>query len=110
MTAEPAMTAEVAMPAEPAVSPDAGARTIQVLYFAWVREKVGRSGETVAPPAHVATVADLVGWLRMRGPEYAAAFERADVIRAAIDKSHVKPSATIAGAREIAFFPPVTGG
>jgi molybdopterin synthase sulfur carrier subunit len=55
-------------------------------------------------------VADLVGWLKGRGPEYAEAFARADVIRAAVDRSHVKPTASLAGAREIAFFPPVTGG
>ncbi len=93
-----------------ATAAGATTRTLQVLYFAWVRELVGRSGETVTCPAEVATVADLIGWLKTRGPEYAAAFERSDVIRAAIDKTHVKPSASIAEAREIAFFPPVTGG
>ena len=84
--------------------------TVRLLYFAWVREKVGRAEETVAPPAGVATIADLVTWLKGCGPEYADAFARAEVIRAAIDQAHVKPTASIAGAREIAFFPPVTGG
>ena len=55
-------------------------------------------------------MAELVTWLKGRGPEYAEAFARADVIRAAIDQTHVKPSASLAGAREVAFFPPVTGG
>lgn len=84
--------------------------TTRLLYFAWVREKVGRADETVELPGHVETIADLIGWLKTRGPEYAAAFERADVIRAAIDQHHVKAAARVLGAREIAFFPPVTGG
>jgi sulfur-carrier protein len=83
---------------------------ITILYFAWVREKIGRSKETVELPASVVTVADLVVWLRARGPEYMEAFAKPEVVRAAIDRSHAKTSATIAGAREIAFFPPVTGG
>lgn len=83
---------------------------VTILYFAWVREKVGRSTETVDLPEALATVADLVGWLRARGPEYVEAFAKPEVVRAAIDREHVKPSAAIAGAREIAFFPPVTGG
>jgi sulfur-carrier protein len=89
-----------------------GERTVRVklLYFAWVRERVGKPEEMIELPAHVATISDLLEWLRSRGPEYAAAFERSDVIRAAIDRTHVKPSASLAGAREIAFFPPVTGG
>jgi molybdopterin synthase sulfur carrier subunit len=73
-------------------------------------EKVGRASETVETPPAVQTVADLVQWLRSRGPEYVEAFARPEVVRAAIDRTHVKPSASIAGAREIAFFPPVTGG
>ena len=84
--------------------------TIELRYFAWVRERIGKSAETVDVPASVVTIADLVVWLSARGEEYRAAFAKPDVVRAAIDKSHVKPSATIAGAREIAFFPPVTGG
>ncbi len=83
---------------------------VTLRYFAWVREKVGRSEERVALPAGVTTIGELMGWLRTRAPEYANAFERAAVIRAAIDQTHVKSSARIAGAREIAFFPPVTGG
>lgn len=83
---------------------------ITILYFAWVREKVGRASEQVQPPPTVVTVADLVAWLRGRGPEYVEAFAKPEVVRAAIDRQHVKPSAPVAGAREIAFFPPVTGG
>jgi molybdopterin synthase sulfur carrier subunit len=83
---------------------------VKVLYFAWVREKVGRPEEVLDPPAGVSTVAELIEWLKGRGPEYAEAFARAHVIRAAIDKAHVSGNASLTGAREVAFFPPVTGG
>ena len=84
--------------------------TVKLLYFAWVREKIGKVEEIVDLPAGIATVADLVAWLKDRGPEYAEAFARPGVVRAAIDKKHVQPASPIAGAREIALFPPVTGG
>ncbi len=83
---------------------------MKILYFAWVRERVGKADETVDPPAQVRTVGDLVAWLAERGDEYAHAFENPKVIRAAIDRAHAKPDAVLAGAREVAFFPPMTGG
>ena len=83
---------------------------MKLVYFAWVRERVGRAEEEIVPPAEVKTVADLMRWLGGRGEEYAHAFEQAKSIRAAIDKRHVRPDTAIAGAREIAFFPPMTGG
>ena len=83
---------------------------MKLVYFAWVRERVGKAEEELAPPPEVLTVAELVTWLKGRGEEYAHAFEHPRSVRAAIDKSHVKPDAAIAGAREIAFFPPMTGG
>ncbi|MGA7429928.1 MAG: molybdopterin converting factor subunit 1 [Xanthobacteraceae bacterium] len=83
---------------------------MKLRYFAWVRERVGLAEEDVDPPSGVATVADLVSWLTKRGEGYAYAFENPKVIRAAIDKSHVRADARIAGAGEIAFFPPMTGG
>ena len=83
---------------------------MRLVYFAWVRERIGKEAEQVDPPAHVATVADLVAWLKTRGEEYAYAFENDAVVRAAIDRKHAKPGAPIAGAGEIAFFPPMTGG
>lgn len=89
---------------------DAQLRRVKLVYFAWVRERVGRSVEEVELPEGVATVADLVAWLIARGPEYAHAFAKPEIIRAAIDHTHVKPAAPIGAAREIAFFPPVTGG
>jgi molybdopterin synthase sulfur carrier subunit len=83
---------------------------MKLVYFAWVRERIGKAEEEIAPPPSVATVTDLVEWLAGRGEEYAYAFENRKVIRAAIDRRHVPPTATIAGAREVAFFPPMTGG
>ena len=83
---------------------------MKVLYFAWVRERIGKAEEDVAPPADVTTVSDLMAWLARQGDEYAHAFQNGKVIRAAIDRAHVKPDTAIAGAREIAFFPPMTGG
>jgi len=83
---------------------------MKLVYFAWVRERVGKAEEELSPPPSVKTVAELVTWLKGRGEEYAHAFEHAKSVRAAIDKSHVKPDAAIADAREIAFFPPMTGG
>jgi len=83
---------------------------MKVKYFAWARERVGKAEEIVEPPASVRTVDDLIAWLSGRGEDYAYAFENPKVIRAAIDHTHVKPDAVIAGAREIAFFPPMTGG
>jgi molybdopterin synthase sulfur carrier subunit len=83
---------------------------MRLLYFAWVKEKAGIAAEDIDPPKSVTNIAELMAWLKARGPEFANAFERAEVIRAAIDRSHVRHDARIAGAREIAFFPPVTGG
>ena len=83
---------------------------MKLVYFAWVRERIGKTEETLDPPAAVTTVADLIGWLAQRGEEYAYAFENPKIIRAAIDRAHVRPETAIAGAREIAFFPPMTGG
>jgi len=84
--------------------------SVKLLYFAWVRERVGKTEEDIQVPAGVATVGDLMAWLSRRGEDYAHAFENPKVIRTAIDHAHVKAETTIAGAREIAFFPPMTGG
>lgn len=84
--------------------------TVKLLYFAWVREKAGLAEEVVELPAHARTVSDVIAWLKTRGAGFENAFERGDIIRAAINQTHVKHSAPVQGAREIAFFPPVTGG
>jgi molybdopterin synthase sulfur carrier subunit len=83
---------------------------MKILYFAWIRERVGKAEETLDPPASVQTVADLVQWLAGRGEEYAHAFENQKIVRAALDRVHVKPDARLSGASEIALFPPMTGG
>jgi molybdopterin synthase sulfur carrier subunit len=83
---------------------------MKIKYFAWVRERIGRAEEIIEPPSGVRTVGDLMNWLAMRGEAYAYAFEQPLVIRAAVDHAHVKVDAPIEGAREIAFFPPMTGG
>jgi len=89
---------------------EATEQNMKAVYFAWVRERIGKSEEQIAPPADVATVGALIAWLSRRGEGYAHAFEQASIIRAAIDRAHVKHDAPIAGAAEIAFFPPMTGG
>lgn len=83
---------------------------MKVLYFAWIRERIGKPEEEVELPASIATVGDLMNWLQKRGEEYALAFDNPKIVRAAIDKVHAEPAAKIANAREIAFFPPMTGG
>ncbi len=81
---------------------------MRVLYFAWVRERIGAAREDIDSAA--VTVADLVAELRAREPRYAAAFEDLGSIRVAIDQELRDFDAPLAGAREVAFFPPVTGG
>jgi molybdopterin synthase sulfur carrier subunit len=83
---------------------------VKLRYFAWVRERIGKPEEEIDPPAGIVTVAELIDWLSRRGEEYAYAFDNPRVIRAAIDHAHVKADASIKNAREIAFFPPMTGG
>ncbi len=83
---------------------------MKLVYFAWVRERIGHAEEEVSLPAEVATVKDLLAWLRARGDGYAAALQHPEVIRVAIDREHVDHREAIAGAGEIALFPPMTGG
>ena len=83
---------------------------MKALYFAWVRERIGKAEEELAPPPEVTTIGEMIAWMKTRGEEYAYAFENGRSIRAAIDRTHVKHEAPIAGAREVAFFPPMTGG
>lgn len=83
---------------------------MKLRYFAWVRERIGKAEEDVDVPAAVTTVGELMAWLAQQGDGYAYAFENPKVIRAAIDKSHVRADAPVGSAREIAFFPPMTGG
>ncbi len=84
--------------------------TVTLLYFAWVRTRIGCDGETLTLPPKVLTVAALLNWLATRSPGHAAALGDRDAIRVAIDEAFAGLDASIAGAREIAIFPPVTGG
>ncbi len=83
---------------------------LRVLYFAWLRERVGCAEESVAPPSEVATVAALIAWLRARDAGHAAAFEHAALVRCAVNQSFAGPDTALAPGDEVAFFPPVTGG
>lgn len=83
---------------------------INLLYFAWVRERVGIANEEIAMPSDVSTVAELVAWQRDRGDGYAEAFADDDVVRVAVNQEHVEMGHSIQNGDEIAFFPPVTGG
>ena len=84
--------------------------TVRILYFAWLRQEVGASSEEASPPPGVATVADLMAWLRARGGGYAEAFAEDAVLRAAVNKKVVDPGHPLASGDEVAFFPPFTGG
>lgn len=83
---------------------------IEILYFAWVREAIGKASERVDPPAEVTTVAELIDWLGRRSEGHAKAFADRERLRAAIDQVFVPLEAPLASAREVAIFPPVTGG
>jgi molybdopterin synthase sulfur carrier subunit len=82
---------------------------MKLVYFASLRERIGVGEEERDLPPELRSVADLVAWLSAQDEIYAAAFA-SGVARAAVDRKHAKPEALIAGAREIAFFPPMTGG
>ena len=81
-----------------------------MLYFAWVRERIGTGAETVTPPVGVETVADLIDWLSHASAGHAAAFADRARLRAAVDQKFVPLDAALGAAREVAIFPPVTGG
>jgi molybdopterin synthase sulfur carrier subunit len=83
---------------------------MKLLYFAWVREKIGRAEEDLDPPPEVRRVSDLLDWLRGLGPEYRAALADAARIRVAVNQAHAKPDAAVGRQDEVAIFPPVTGG
>lgn len=83
---------------------------MKIMYFAWLRERVGKPDEELDFPSSVITIADAMAYLTGRGEEYAYAFENPQLIRAALDRKHVSANTPIGPARELAFFPPVTGG
>ena len=83
---------------------------MNILYFAWVRERIGLDQEQVDPPAEVNDIADLIAWLATRSAGHAAALAEPSRLRAAIDQRFAAVDAPIMSAQEIAIFPPVTGG
>ena len=83
---------------------------IRFLYFAWVRTRIGVGEELLSPPVDLATVSALLDWLAARSAGHAAALADRSAIRVAIDQDFVGIDAPLAGAREVAIFPPVTGG
>ncbi|PPR10436.1 MAG: Molybdopterin synthase sulfur carrier subunit [Alphaproteobacteria bacterium MarineAlpha11_Bin1] len=83
---------------------------MQILYFGWVRSRIGHDTETLQLPANIETVADLIEWLKLRGKGYAYAFEDSGAIRAAVNHEIVPPDTLVRNEDEVALFPPMTGG
>lgn len=83
---------------------------MKLIYFAWVRERIGLAEEDVTLPESVKTVGDLLAWLKVRGDGYEQALLYPEAIRVAINQEHVDHREALTGAREIALFPPMTGG
>ena len=85
-------------------------RTVRIVYFAWVRERIGLSDEHLDLPGHVRTAGEMIAWLSGRGDNYAYALESPSTIRVAVDQLHIEHGELLGPAREIALFPPMTGG
>jgi len=83
---------------------------MHLLYFGWVRAKIGVSGETIEPPDGVGDVGALIGWLSARGGGYGEALEDATAIRVAVNQELADLDQVIAAGDEVALFPPMTGG
>lgn len=83
---------------------------MKLLYFAWVRTRIGCSQEDVTLPDGVADVAGLIAWLKTRGPEYEAALANGQVVRVAVNQEFARPGDPVGPDDEVALFPPVTGG
>ena len=83
---------------------------MKILYFAWVREAVGKSEEDLNLPEGVASVSDLVAWLKQQDTGYETAFADSAVVRVAVNQEYVDLDHRVLNGDEIAFFPPVTGG
>ena len=83
---------------------------VKLVYFAWVRERIGFAEEEREVPAEVKTAGDLIAYLTTLGENYADAFQFPNAIRVAVNQEHVQHDESIEGAREIGIFPPMTGG
>jgi sulfur-carrier protein len=82
----------------------------KIVYFAWVRERIGKAEEEIDLPESVVTVDDLLAFLKARGEEYETALQFPQAIRVALNQEHVEHWEKIGGAGEIGIFPPMTGG
>ncbi len=83
---------------------------MKILYFAWLREKLGMSEEDVDVPADVTTVEALLQWLAQRGPQFEAVLKDPTIVRVAVNQDYAHPEDPVSADDEIALFPPVTGG
>ena len=83
---------------------------MKILYFAWLREQIGHAEEDVIPPPHVTTVGALTEWLASSSPGHRKAFAKRGSLKIAVDQTFARDDTSIAGACEIAYFPPFTGG
>lgn len=83
---------------------------MKVLYFAWLRQRIGMGEETLDPPETVATAGDLINWLKTRGPGYETAFKDPRAVKIAVNQTFGSAETPVAANDEVAFFPPVTGG
>ena len=83
---------------------------MKILYFAWVRDKIGIGEEVVDLPANIRTTRDLIDWLRERGEGFSVAFSDASLVRVAVNQEYATLDKTVSQGDEVAFFPPVTGG
>lgn len=83
---------------------------VNLLYFAWLRTRIGVAGESVDLPADVTDVAGLIVWLRGRGEPYAQALANPAIVRTAVNQDYAAPDQVLRDGDEVALFPPVTGG
>jgi molybdopterin synthase sulfur carrier subunit len=83
---------------------------MKLLYFAWLRTRIGKGEETLTPPAEIRTVRALLDWLRQQSPGHAEALKNLDIVRVAVNQEHVQLDAPVGPNDEVALFPPVTGG
>ena len=83
---------------------------MKLLYFAWLKTKIGVSEEEISPPKDVRTVAELIIWLKGRGPAYAEALANDAVVKVAVNQEYARPDQAVHSGDEVALFPPVTGG